>query len=301
MPLIRKSASDVTTYRRVSATNLPVPTIKSSVYTAPLRNIIPPIARASAVGLGASPGNTVLQVYGGVVPPAPPPPPGEPITGSLYFDAQYVGTSLTPVGAWISVSNPAGDLSPGTADFTIEWWQYLSTNPYKTTPTVFNLGTAVLGFYLDVAGPNRFATLVLNGLPLTTGFSFVADNAWVHFAIVRSGNQIVIYYNGSDIFATGILESTSFDSSDPLLIGTALTSPDNDQVFEGNITNFRWVIGTAVYTTLSFTPPENDLPVIPGTKLLLLAKDSGSALTNTAGGPFVLTNSAVEWSSAVPS
>lgn len=301
MPLIRKSASDVTTYTRVNATSVaPVaPNLRRpATYSYGLRSIIPPITRASVAGAGASPSNTVLQVYGGVTPMPPPPPPIEPITGSLFFDAYYTGTSPDPIGSWITVSNPGGGLSPGTADFTIEWWQYLSTNTYKSTPYVFNLGRSALGFNLDGLGGVRTPNVIVGGAPQPAPDTVTVDDSWAHFAIVRSSGVFTLYYNGTSILSFS--DANNLSSTDSLLIGAISGSPMDDQVFEGYLTNFRWVVGTAVYTT-NFTPSLNNLLVVPGTKLLLLAKDAGSVLANTAGGPYVVIGNGVQWNSAVPS
>lgn len=306
MPLIRKSASDVTTYRRVSATNLPVPAIKSSGYTPPFRNIIASVSRASVAAAGASPGNTVLQIYGGVpsVPPTPP-PPSDAISGSLYFDAFYVATSPDPSGSWIYITNPNGELSPATGDFTVEWWQFLSTNTYKKAPTVFNLGAEVgltanrLRFTLDGLGGVRTPTVYVGGMPRASPGTVTVDNSWAHFAIVRSSGTVTLYLNGTDIFS--FASSENIVALDPVFIGTPSLTPKDSSVFEGNITNFRWVLGEAVYTS-NFTPSLDNLPIVGNkTKLLLLAKTPVSAFTNTAGGPFLVNNIGVTWDSAVPS
>ena len=299
MPLIRKSASDVTTYRRISATNLPVPTIKSSGYTPSLRNLIPPIARASDAGAGVSPANTVLGVPGGVVPP--PPPPGNAITGSLLFTPTLQDSSRT--GSWFLVSNPMGDLSPGTADFTIEWWQSLIVD--KGSPVVFNIPDSILrlpvfSFSLDQQGGTRKPIVIVNGggrRPIDAP-TIPNDNAWAHFAIVRRNDEITLYYNGTVSYSFNTSEEIS--ATDPLVIGSPeLINPKEDTLFDGNITNFRWVTGTAVYTS-NFTPSLNNLPAIPGTKLLFLATSPATALTNSGIGGYDISNYGTVWSPLIP-
>jgi hypothetical protein len=62
----------------------------------------------------------------------------------------------------------------------------------------------------------------------------------------------------------------------------------------GNMTNYRLVIGTAVYTVAGFTPPTAPLTNITNTKLLLLASTSGTftndSSTANAGSPYTVTN-----------
>jgi hypothetical protein len=60
MPLIRGTASDATAYRRLNATILSEPTIRSSVRTYVTRNPLPTLLSQSA-GKGISPRNTVLR------------------------------------------------------------------------------------------------------------------------------------------------------------------------------------------------------------------------------------------------
>lgn len=298
MPIIRTSASDRTAFLRVNATSVaPVaPNLRRPAsYSYAPRNVIPPITRASEAAKGASPGNSVL---GTPVAPAPVPNCAGPLGGSLSFDKFY-NLSGNPVGSWVRVSqNSPTSLSPGTGDFTIEWWQYLSTNPYGEFPRVFTLGDDVLEVSLEGLAGVRTLYVWINGNATDLGL-FTVDNSWWHFAIVRKNGVVTVYLNGTALGPFSNSENIS--TPDDLFIGAfSNVGVDAGELFEGYITNFRWVVGNAVYTS-EFTPPVCDLSVVPGTKLLLRANSSGTALDNAAGSGFVtIYNTGVTWDATIP-
>lgn len=59
MPLIRGAASDVTTFRRINASSVSDPTIKTATFSPNYRYLLPSL-RTSAAGAGVSPGQSVL-------------------------------------------------------------------------------------------------------------------------------------------------------------------------------------------------------------------------------------------------
>lgn len=61
MPYV-PDASSAIRFRRIQATNLTDPTIKSAVFSAPLKNVITPVVRASDVGQTITPTKTVLAI-----------------------------------------------------------------------------------------------------------------------------------------------------------------------------------------------------------------------------------------------
>jgi len=70
--------------------------------------------------------------------------------------------------------------------------------------------------------------------------------------------------------------------------------------FNGLITNFRFVKGTAVYTT-PFTPPAAPLTAISGTQLLLSANTSSSVLADSSANNFTVNNvNGATYSAATP-
>ena len=75
----------------------------------------------------------------------------------------------------------------------------------------------------------------------------------------------------------------------PLRIGNeSNTNTNTGTHFEGNITNFRWTKGIALYNSLSLN--QNNLTVATGTKILLLTQSPLSAFTDTASTKTIISN-----------
>ena len=298
MPLLRTSASDVTNYLRVNATSLtPVaPNLRRpGTYAYTPRQVIPPITRASVAGKGASPGNTVLKTYGGPSSPAPSPPVVVgPFGGSLYFDTFY-DPSSNPVSAWLRIEQTT--LSPGTGDFTISWWQYLDTNGYKEFPRAFCLGDDTLQVSFEGPGGERDLLVWVNGTSYSMGL-VVIDASWAHVAVVRKDGVLTAYVNGIAEPDTHTVTENITTTGDLFIGARTNVSVDQEELFEGYMTNFCWITGYAVYTE-NFTPPMGNIDAVPGTQLLLLANSKSTYLDNSAG-TVTINNSGVFWDNNVP-
>jgi hypothetical protein len=144
-------------------------------------------------------------------------------------------------------------LRPGTSAFTIEAWVYRAA-----------AGAAHTIFAKGASTPTGFAFLVTSSDTLRftdtstdiTSTGTVAANTWVHVAAVREGtssNQLKLYINGVQD-GTGT-SSTDFTQTEEARIGENRGATDD---FNGYISNFRYVIGTALYTA-GFTPSTSPL------------------------------------------
>jgi hypothetical protein len=144
-------------------------------------------------------------------------------------------------------------LRPGTSAFTIEAWVYRAA-----------AGAAHTIFAKGASTPTGFAFLVTSSDTLRftdtstdiTSTGTVAANTWVHVAAVREGtgsNQLKLYINGVQD-GTGT-SSTDFTQTEEARIGENRGATDD---FNGYISNFRYVIGTAIYTA-GFTPSTSPL------------------------------------------
>ena len=208
----------------------------------------------------------------------------------------------------ISVPNTnvggVGDFDlPG--DFTIEWWQFKPLGGNATcfwipsTETYNPLPPPLIGVVINV-----YYNLLLFIGSISLQLPPISEAVylkWMHIAVVRSSNVIRIYINGTQ-FGSTMTNSTSISSINitplPLLIGNR---PDGyNYGFNGHITNFRWVSGTALYTS-NFTPLVNPLINISGTKCLLLASTISNYLTDTAAPSKTITiYGTVVWSNSSP-
>lgn len=185
----------------------------------------------------------------------------------VFFNGEISSTISHP---------PSAEFAIGSADFTIAWWQ--KAEKIQTGyPRLFQFGSGEqnsnsfavseeegdIYFWLD----NR-ATGV-NGVPGAQP-RLSADlpdnpNAWMHFAIVRSGCTINLYFDG--ILNTSYVEAPS-QTDNPNDCSSSLTTPENlGQLeliiggsadaglgsFEGSVTGFEFIRG--VKWTGNFTPP----------------------------------------------
>jgi len=204
--------------------------------------------------------------------------------GSMLFP----GTN----SSYLSVANDA-DFRFRTGQFTIEWFQYMTSQP--SHPRVFTIGSYPAPLGVSIEGGTFY--FWVNG---SSGINYAMTsylNTWVHMAVTRdSSNNIRIFQNG----VVKVTTSNAYDfnnTTDVLCIGNETTS---GSPFPGYITNFHWVTGTALYTG-AFTPPTQPITPVANTKFLLLATTSGTLLTDSSGlGKTVTNNGGITWDSRTP-
>lgn len=226
------------------------------------------------------------------IPPSTDPPPPS-IPGSMYFDP-----AIIPNGSHVSYPNDSS-LAIGTQSFTIEWYQYFIRG--EMFPRLFSIGSyseeaiSIAVSYEEGEG-NSFIFWKNNS------FNYIGNvppyDTWVHIAIVgTTGVGIKIYQNGVEIGnVVGAYDFT--DTTSPLMIGNE-SVPIQQSNFKGNITNFRWVVGQAVYTT-TFTPPTIPLANIPGTQLLLAVSSELGVVRDSSSANRTPSNTGVIYSPELP-
>lgn len=192
--------------------------------------------------------------------------PYAPTGWSNYFN----GT-----GDYLVTSGAALDTGAGTSDFTMECWVY--NNGYSGS----QYGRGIFTFY-PAAGyaNNRIMFRLNNGGDQINIFLYISGTihanitstvlatpgAWTHVAYIRQSGTFKLYINGtieSSMTVTGV--SASLNTFDKFDIGRNQDGSLPD--FNGYISNFRYVKGTAVYTA-NFTPPTAALTAIANTALL---------------------------------
>lgn len=166
------------------------------------------------------------------------------------------GNSYSFDGLGTSTITSAGsaDWAFGTGDFTIEWFQYETDN--NSFPRIFHRGLAYPAQEMGVSieggtfyGWFKGATSFGSAVPY--------KNAWTHFAVVRSGSNLKVFKNGTQLGST-VSNTTNFtDTSAALTVGRETSGTAGTQ-FGGYITSFRWIKGLAVYTG-NFTVPTSAL------------------------------------------
>jgi hypothetical protein len=177
-------------------------------------------------------------------------------TGSDYLT--YTGTAL------------------GSGNFTIEFWAY----PIET-----RANAAIYDANNGLMIRQNSANLLIYDRTTTTNFSTTGNlcvpNVWAHIAIVRNSGTITAYING---VSAGSMSDTSNFTGTGYFVSAFYDSRTSTNTFYGYLSNFRAVVGTAVYTA-NFTPPTAPVTAIANTSLLLNMTNAGiydAAVQNNA-------------------
>ena len=209
--------------------------------------------------------------------------------GKNYIAYIFSGGASTAATARSVSLNKAGnehlsvaassDFAFGTGDFTVEGWFNITES--GTNSNAWDLR--------DAGDSNQFFLRCISGTSWDLRFAgsqlatFTADaTVWNHIAVSRSGSTLKIFVNGVE--TNSISNSSDATNTGPLLISTFYdtTGSGTDYGFTGNVSNFRVVKGTAVYTS-SFRPPTAPLSNITNTKLLCCNDSSTTGSTVTPG------------------
>ena len=194
---------------------------------------------------------------------------GSPTQGTFSpFSSEEGKWSVSFDGTDDYIDVASGATQLGSGDFTVEFW-------IRTTDTSFNLanpddstGSGYWGILMqsgDLRWNDSYAVSnkwVVDGAALT-------DNQWHHVAIVRASGTFAVYYDGTSqsIQSGSFSDSTNYSGSDVLRIGKGYGAGVLDE-FQGFLSNFRTVSGTAVYTS-NYSAPTTPLTAITNTKVLV--------------------------------
>ena len=189
-----------------------------------------------------------------------------PYQGNGYYSIAMDGTGdylTTPTTADFNL----------TGDFTLECWVNVATTAAGNV--LFSVGAPISVYHYVVnVNTNNTVSWSLNSSATWnishtyTTTDAVPINTWTHLAFVRSGNNFTIYFNGVSKYTTASYTQPS-TASGTFYLGTYFADANNDgSYFRGNISNFRILKGTALYTA-AFTPPTAPLTAITNTKLLV--------------------------------
>lgn len=176
-----------------------------------------------------------------------------------YWAVQFTASNSD----YLQLINDTDYTLPG--DYTIEFWVKAPSQSDK----------GILG---GRNGVNRGLHITTGGYSGTTvgalrwvsnagslvSTTVICDMQWHHCAIVRSSNTVKIYVDG--VNEGSLTDGNGYNTSSGQMELGKLDLAANH--FEGLIADFRWVKGTAVYTS-NFTPPTKPLTAISGTACLV--------------------------------
>jgi hypothetical protein len=188
-------------------------------------------------------------------------------TGSIAFDGN---------GDYLEVPDNSA-FSFGSGDFTIEAWIYPTAYAAQdndgnyiaaiyTHNQSFPVNSKAVLFYLQGTA-SSYTKIAFNGASSNTTSTLIegnytfALNTWAHVAVVRNGNNIYLYVNGTQVNSTTAFTLTLQDSTVTPKIGAAMLYSGYNYYwyFPGYIDDFRITKGVARYTA-NFTPPTAAFP-----------------------------------------
>lgn len=178
----------------------------------------------------------------------------------------------------------------GTGNFTIECWIYrtgININNAMNPLSIIDYRTAVPtnNICLQVRATDFRVSLSTNEVFRLISTTVINLYQWYHVALVRSSGVTRLYING--VQEGGNYTDTTNYPSNVCVVGARFAISGGDwRSWNGNISNFRIVRGTAVYTT-NFTPPVNPLTPITNTSLLTCNQET---LNSVIPGGTVLTS-----------
>ena len=169
----------------------------------------------------------------------------------------------------------SSDFAFGTGDFTIDCFCYLTGGGEASGNGLFAPTTGVVGPALGQWNTNGWQIYCGTSETNISNTSY-PQNEWVHVAFVRASNVVNVYQNGVKV-TSDISDSTNYTNTGFNIgwyYGTAYA-------WDGYISNFRVVKGTAVYTS-AFTPPTEPLTAITNTVLLTLRSNRHVDISTSA-------------------
>jgi alpha-tubulin suppressor-like RCC1 family protein len=199
------------------------------------------------------------------------------LNNSIYFDGNldYADT------------NANSSTVIGTNDYTIEAWIYptASANTFNPSQYVFSNDELTANYNnstrrIDFTNVGAFDIF---------GTEQLTANSWNHIAFTRQGSTVKLYTNGILNSSTG---SGSYNiTGNYFRIGRNYFS--STSMFTGYISNFRLLIGEALYTGNTYTVPTSAPGLNANTALLLCAANTAIDSSNNNVSVTLFGNSAV--------
>lgn len=181
-------------------------------------------------------------------------------------------------------------------NYTIEAWVYATslTSTNSGGPGICFIGDTTSNFSRIQFGFNPTGTINVTQIDsagvanydITTSSGIVTTNTWYHLALVKNGSNAFLYVNGTQVGTSAVTGTLSL-AANVLYVGLRRAS-NLLHYWNGYISNFRVVNGTAVYTS-AFTPDIRPLSSIANTSLLTCQSNrfkdnSTNAFTITKNG-----------------
>jgi hypothetical protein len=238
----------------------------TAVYTA---NFTPPTAPLTAISgtellisaksmlRDGSSDNHLVQVSGN-----PEMRPFTPYKHQIYNASTYGGSVFMDGTDYLTTSGTANTNTGAGQAWTVEYWVYPQT--FDTN------GNTMFDFRANGSGAGITAEFTSAGnIYMNSGNSpYISDQDygivpknWYHMAFVHTGSVLKFYLNGIEKYSNTHSSLANDNTSGVFGIGY---KSDISKHFKGYISDFRFVVGKAVYTG-AFSPPTGPLTKTGGT------------------------------------
>ena len=186
--------------------------------------------------------------------------------GLFNGSSQYVATASLP--------------AIGTSSFTQEAWVYITGAAITNGANSRLWALQGINLIYEASVSQLRIDLGVSAQVYVTSASELTLNTWHHIAVIRSGTTVNVYVDG--------ISKATFTRSDSLAGGVGyIGSYDSvSGFFQGYISNFRSVNGTAVYNS-NFSPTIAPLTAVTNTTVLTL---QGASLVDNSGNSYAITN-----------
>lgn len=155
------------------------------------------------------------------------------------------------------VTEGSDDWAVGTGDFTVEWFSYQTTlTQFQRIFTVGDFPSISFGVSIESGTFYYWANNTFQYS--SSGASTI--NTWIHWVVVRRSGVTRIYRNGIQLGSQITDTNNITNNTTDLVVGNTNTY-DTNSALVGNLTNFRFIKGLAVYTG-NFTVPTSNLQAI---------------------------------------
>ena len=222
------------------------------------------------------------------------------LAGTVSVGAAIGGGAFSG-SAYVTVADDAS-LRPGTSDFTVEFWLKIAAGGTNGNARVFGKGTygSAGNLQLEYSGGTSSLLVHINGSYSTYAApAGMTNGTWYYIAISRVSGSVSVYVNGTRSTSGAQTQSGTITNTGAFYVGG---SADNAHTI-GNITNFRYIVGTGLYSGATHTVPTAPLTAVSGTQLLLLFNNGTSAtILDSSSAARTVTNTNVTQAPAnVPS
>lgn len=172
--------------------------------------------------------------------------------------SKFGGKSLYFNGS-ARVTFPAIDF--GSGNFTIDWWEYVTSSSSKSRfSSAYTTGNVCGGILFGYNSTLVYASSALNSvwdlIGGTTGLSNTL-NTWVHWAFVREGTTLTSYRNGVKFASMTLSGAIAYNAAYPASVGDYRAG--DPAPFIGYIDEFR--ISNVARWCANFTPPASPYSV----------------------------------------